>query len=98
LSRKEIVEQLLYPGKRAAKSGRILVVFQNGRSEEFRLVEDSNDTLRVGDEQGKIRDIPKQEIEKCEPVSQMPSGLVDNLTPQQFTDLVEFLYSNRRKK
>jgi putative heme-binding domain-containing protein len=99
LTREEIIEQILEPDKRAAKRGMIMVTFRNGRSEQLQLVKDSDDELQVRDGNGKIRAIPKEEIDECTPVgSSMPSGLGDGLTPQQFSDLVEFVMSRRPRK
>jgi putative heme-binding domain-containing protein len=96
LSREEIVDQVLEPARRAA--GRyVLVQFTDGKSRRFRLEGEDDVALKVRDETtGAALTLKKSELQAYAPArSGMPEGLADALTPQDFTDLVEFLLARK---
>jgi putative heme-binding domain-containing protein len=60
------------------------------------LANENKATLLVGLADGSRRELPRSEIEelKSSPISLMPAGLMDALSPQQVADLMVFLKRN----
>jgi putative heme-binding domain-containing protein len=95
---RELIESVLEPSKRIAPGyQRVTVVTADGRTVNGMLKVDSAHFVEVRTATGMVR-IEREEIEsvRLDPVSDMPEGLVDELTPVQFADLIAYLASLRR--
>jgi putative heme-binding domain-containing protein len=99
LSREEIIEQILEPARRG-KGRSIQVEFKTGHSTEYLLLEEGRDTLKVRDKKtNAIRTLDKKDLETFTRMqSDMPEGMVDHLTPEQFADVIGFLVNSKKSK
>ena len=70
----------------ALKSGEELVAV---------ILTEDKDNYRIGEANGTVRDLPRAEVRevKALPISLMPPGMLDALTPTERTDLLKFLLS-----
>jgi putative heme-binding domain-containing protein len=95
LDREKLVRSILEPSKDIAPQyATWLVATRDGRLlTGVILREDPRGTITLGDAQGKTVEIPVADIEdrRAQPQSIMPDTLIDQMTRQEFRDLVEFL-------
>ena len=75
------------------------VVLMNGRLVSGVKIKDDKEVVTIGDNQGKIHEILKVDIEEMlvQPRSTMPDGLEERLTDQEFLDLLAYLLSQKKK-
>lgn len=97
-SRIHLIESILQPNRSMAQSYQtIVVVLQNGRSVSGIKISENAETLSLGDNQGKIHEIVKTEIDEIarQVISTMPEGLEKKLTDTEFIDLMSYLESQK---
>lgn len=97
-SRIHLIESILEPSRTIAPSyATISVALNDGRVLTGVRVAQSEELITVGDNQGKLHEIPRGDIEEISSpkVSTMPEGLEKKLTDREFVDLVAFLESQK---
>jgi putative heme-binding domain-containing protein len=97
-SRIHIVESILEPSRTVTPGFQTLTVrLVDGRTASGIRVSESDKSLTLADQKGQKLTFAKDEIEaqKAEPKSTMPDGLAQQLTVEQFRDLVAFLVSQQ---
>jgi putative heme-binding domain-containing protein len=95
-SRIHIVESILEPSRTIAPSFETLIVtLKNGKLVTGVKIEETEQTLTLGDDQGRKHVLARADIEerRVSPVSTMPEGLEKRLTEDEFIDLIAFLAS-----
>lgn len=100
-SRMHLIESILEPSRTIAPSYEtITVLLASGLVVSGVKVSESEVALVLGDEQGKLHEIPKGEIDERvrQPRSTMPDGLEKRMTDREFLDLVTFLVSQRKSE
>jgi putative heme-binding domain-containing protein len=100
-SRIHIVESILEPSRTVTPGFQtIAVALRDGRVLAGIKVAETDNTLTLGDNQGQKHELAKAQIEEqtAQLQSTMPDGLVKQLTPDQFVDLVAFLASQRTNR
>ncbi len=100
-SRIHLIESILEPSRTVAPSySTVVVVLNNGRTVAGVRVSENNDLLVVGDNQGKLHEILKSDIDEVvsKAESTMPEGLEKKLTDREFVDLLSFLESQKTGK
>jgi putative heme-binding domain-containing protein len=93
----ELIDSVLEPSKRIARGyQRGTVLTAGGRTITGLLKEETPQYLTVRSGAGMVR-VERDDVESLrrEDVSDMPEGLVDDLTPAQFADLIAYLASLR---
>ncbi|MBP63688.1 MAG: hypothetical protein CMJ62_19360 [Planctomycetaceae bacterium] len=99
-SRIHLIESILEPSRTVAPSYETVnVVLMNGRLVSGVKIKDDKEVVTIGDNQGKIHEILKVDIEEMlvQPRSTMPDGLEERLTDQEFLDLLAYLLSQKKK-
>ncbi|MEX1026628.1 MAG: hypothetical protein WD049_01285 [Candidatus Paceibacterota bacterium] len=99
LSPKQIVTSILEPSRELAAGYKsVMVLTTDGRM--IRGVElESNDEVVVLKTSQSEESVPRNQIEKrTVSGSDMPEGLVDDLNPQEFSDLITFLSGSGRSE
>lgn len=96
-TRREIVESILYPGHIVSDqyaSKKILTL--DGRTLVGLVSERSDGTLLIRDAQNNLTEVAESEVDQILPstTSVMPSGLLDDLTLREISDLMSFLGVN----
>ncbi len=97
-SRIHLIESILEPSRTVAPSySTIVVALKDGKVQSGIRVSETNELLVLGDNQGKLHQIGKQDIEEIttQTVSTMPDGLEKKLTDREFADLLAFLESEK---
>jgi len=95
-SRIHILESILEPSRTIAPSyGTLAVALANGQVLSGVVIAEDNETLTLGDTQGKTQGIRKADIEErlLQPKSTMPEGLEQKFSDREFLDLVAYLTS-----
>ena len=96
--REELIESILKPSAKIAQGFDTYVfVMDDGKQHVGFVTGESAETIAIRKNDGLPLELPQNQIEfrrKQEP-SMMPEGLVNNLTPQQLADLLEYLNSLR---
>lgn len=95
-SRIHIVESILEPSRTVTPGFQtIAVALRNGRVLAGVKIVETDRSLTLGDNQGQKHELAKAEIEEqtAQAQSTMPEGLVKQITPDQFVDLITFLTS-----
>ena len=98
-SRIHIVESILQPSRNMAPSYYTTsVLLDNGKTINGVIQQETDTTLKIGDNEGKIHEIPKGEIERRrqQNKSTMPEGLEKKLTDREFVDLIAFLLFQKK--
>ena len=93
-SRIHLIESILEPSRTIAPSYEtITVVLATGRVVTGVRTTETDDTLTLGDDQGKSHEIRKVEIDErsAQPRSTMPEGVEKRLSDREFLDLIAFL-------
>jgi putative membrane-bound dehydrogenase-like protein len=93
-SRIHIVESILEPSRTVATGYQtVAFVLRDGRVLTGIKIGETDDMLKLADNEGKKHVLMKADIEdqKAQPLSTMPDGLVKQLTVDQFVDLVGYL-------
>ncbi len=97
LDREKIARSILTPSKDIAPQYTTwLIATRSGQVfTGILLLEDPRGTITLGDAQGKTVEIPVADIEerRAQTKSIMPDNLIDQMTRQEFRDLVEFLFT-----
>jgi putative heme-binding domain-containing protein len=72
------------------------VALKNGRVETGLLAAEDDQTVTLKAENDALKVFPKKDVEELtvQPKSVMPEGLANNMTPQDFRDLVRFLMAH----
>ena len=99
-SRIHLIESILEPSRTVAPSYETLNIFlMNGRLVSGVKIKEDKDVVTIGDNQGKVHEILRDEIEEMQvqPRSTMPDGLEKRLTDQEFLDLLAYLLSQKKK-
>jgi putative membrane-bound dehydrogenase-like protein len=94
-----IVESILQPSATIIEGYRVsTLVLDDGRSLTGLVLDDTPDTLRVIDAEGRSTSVRKDAIEEraVQQVSLMPAGYDRTLTPEELADLVAFLLTQKR--
>lgn len=97
-ARPHLIESLLEPSRQILEGFRSSVIStSDGRVVSGIVKRQSDVGLTIVDGNGKSQTIPSRDIEdrRDDPLSLMPSGLAEALTPAQFTDLIAYLESLR---
>jgi putative heme-binding domain-containing protein len=95
-SRIHIVESILEPSRTVATGYQtIAFVLRDGRVLTGIKIGETDDMLKLADNEGKTHVVMKADIEeqKAQPQSTMPDSLVKQLTVDQFVDLIGYLAS-----
>jgi putative membrane-bound dehydrogenase-like protein len=95
-SRIHLVESILEPSRTIAPSYvTVAIVRTDGRLLSGVKVRETGRAVTIGDREGKLHAIPRDEIEELtvQPISTMPEGLEKQLTEHEFVDLIAFLMS-----
>ena len=95
-TRAQILESVLYPSKQiAAGYEQSLVRTKDGNTYAGVVRQETPDEITLFDSTAKKIVVRKSDIQvrKTTPVSVMPEGLQQGLTPQQFADLISYLQS-----
>jgi putative heme-binding domain-containing protein len=98
LSRIHIVESILEPSRTVTPGYQtIAVALRSGRVLAGVKVAETDRSLTLGDNQGQKHELAKTEIDEqaTQTQSTMPDGLVKQITPDQFVDLIAFLTSRK---
>lgn len=94
-----IVESIIQPSATIIEGYRVsTLVLDDGRSLTGLVLDDTPDTVRVIDAEGRSTSVRKDTIEEraVQQVSLMPAGYDRTLTPQELADLVAFLLTQKR--
>jgi len=97
-SRIHLIESILEPGRTVAPSySTLAVVLENGQIHSGIKVSETNLTLVLGDNKGKLHELAKSKIETTakQATSTMPEGLEKKMTDREFLDLIAFLESQK---
>lgn len=97
-SRIHLIESILEPSRTVAPSYTTVVVAMNdGKVISGIRVSESDETLVLGDSQGKLHQIATTDVEEIatQTVSTMPDGLEKKLSDREFADLLAFLESEK---
>ncbi|HEY2251442.1 MAG TPA: HEAT repeat domain-containing protein, partial [Planctomycetaceae bacterium] len=100
-SRIHIVESILEPSRTVTPGYQtIAVALRSGRVLAGVKIAETDRSLTIGDNQGQKHELAKTEIEEQTAQSQstMPDGLMKQITPGEFVDLIAFLTSRKEKK
>ncbi len=95
--RPHLIESVLEPSRQIVEGYRTTTVTTaDGRSFSGILKEETADRLVLVDANGRYA-VPRADVEsrRVEPVSLMPEGLVNDLTPDRFADLIAYLETLR---
>src|SRR5262245_31333056 len=95
-SRIHIVESILEPSRTVATGYQtVTFVLRDGRVLTGIKIGETDDMLKLADNEGKKHVLMKADIEeqRAQPQSTMPDGLVKQLTAEQFVDLIGYLAS-----
>jgi putative membrane-bound dehydrogenase-like protein len=94
-----IAESILQPSATIIEGYRVsALVLDDGRSLTGLVLDDTPDTVRVIDGEGRSTSVRKDAIEEraVQQVSLMPAGYDRTLTPEELADLVAFLLTQKR--
>jgi putative heme-binding domain-containing protein len=94
-----IVESILEPSAAIIEGYRVsTLLLADGRSLTGLVLDDTPDSVRVIDVEGRSTNVRKDQIETraVQPVSLMPAGYERTLTPEELADLVAFLLCQTR--
>ena len=71
------------------------ITLKNGAELAAVMLTEDKEKFRIGEANGAVRDLPRAEVRevKALPVSLMPPGLLEALTPAEQNDLIKFLLS-----
>lgn len=100
-SRIHIVESILEPSRTVTPGFQtIAIALRDGRVLAGIKIAETDNTLTLGDNQGQKHELTKAQIEEqtAQTQSTMPDGLVKQLSPDQFVDLIAFLTSQRANR
>ncbi len=95
-SRVHVVESILEPSRTIAPSYvTVALVKTDGRLLSGVKVRETDNAVTIGDSEGKLHEIPRDEIDELtvQSISTMPEGLEKRLTEREFVDLIAFLMS-----
>ena len=92
-AKREIVESILYPAHVISDQYASKKVLTNDGRVSIGVVSDRGATIEVRDANNHVTEIDKSDIDQIRPstASIMPSGLLDDLTLRQISDLMAFL-------
>jgi putative heme-binding domain-containing protein len=96
--RAEIITSVLDPSQRIAEGfQRVTITTVDGRTLRGRLLKEEPTFVEIRSGSHVVH-VERTNIDTLEldPVSEMPEGLVDHLTPAQFADLIAFLESQKK--
>jgi putative heme-binding domain-containing protein len=94
--RAEIIRSILHPADRVASGYQpVVLAMSDGRILSGRLTAETGETLELTTPELKRLQVSRSEVRerRTSNESLMPAGLVDTLTPIEFTDLVSYLAS-----
>ena len=100
-SRIHLIESILEPSRSVAPSySTVTVALNDGKVVSGIRVSESDQTLVLGDNQGRLHEIATEDVVETadQTVSTMPEGLEKKMTPQEFTDLLAFLESEKSSR
>ncbi|HMB05951.1 MAG TPA: HEAT repeat domain-containing protein, partial [Isosphaeraceae bacterium] len=92
----ELVRSVLEPSDRIATGYRpVLLALRDGKVLTGLVRSETDSYVEIVDADAKLTRVPKAEVEgrRVGDISIMPTGLVDTLTPLEFTDLISYLQS-----
>jgi putative heme-binding domain-containing protein len=99
LSREKLIDSILTPSKEIAPAFTSwFIATRDGKVRTGLIVEEGpNSTVTVADSRGALEIIHRTAIEERHPVatSIMPDNLPEQMTPQEFRDLVAFLVGRK---
>jgi putative heme-binding domain-containing protein len=98
MSKEQIIRSVVMPNAEISKGYETVTVLTvEGDTLSGFVIERTDETLSLGVANGKRVDIPIEdiEIEQARKASSMPEGLVKQIAPIEFLDLVEFLSAQR---
>jgi putative membrane-bound dehydrogenase-like protein len=99
--REELMTSVLEPSKVIAQGYETIVVTTTaGKTLTGVFKGETGDAVSLVDVEGKLHTVAKTDIDerKYSPVSQMPNGLSDGMTLQDFADVIAFLEARREEK
>ncbi len=97
-ARPHLIESLLEPSRQIVEGYRTsVIVTVDGRVQNGIVKTRSDTSIMLADVDGKTHEIAVADIEEREEtsLSLMPEGLMDDLTPAQFTDIIAYLETLR---
>ena len=100
-SRIHLIESILEPSRSVAPSySTVTVALNDGKVVSGIRVSESDQTLVLGDNQGRLHEIATEDVVETadQTVSTMPEGLEKKMTPQEFTDLLAFLEAEKSSR
>jgi len=98
-NRADAIESVLKPSARLTPGYiPVLIATDEGQVHSGLIKNETTTHIELINAEGKLRRIARQAIEVRRPaqVSTMPEGLADRFTPNEFSDLIEFLMSLRQ--
>jgi putative membrane-bound dehydrogenase-like protein len=98
-SRIHLIESILQPSRTIAPSySTHSIVLTDGRVLSGVKIAEDQDSITLGDAQGKVHQIAKEMIDQsvAQKISTMPEGLEKKLTERELIDLLAFLLSNKK--
>jgi putative heme-binding domain-containing protein len=98
--RGQLAEHVLLPSK-SIREGyqQVTVILNSGKTQSGLVSSESTDSLVLRDAEGKLHTLLKSQIDERQgsAVSLMPERLVEGISLEEFSDLVSFLQSLRRR-
>ena len=98
-SRIHLIESILEPSRTVAPSyATVVLALEDGQVLSGVRIAETEATLTLGDNKGKVHTIKRSEIDqlKVQLQSTMPEGLEKRLTDREFVDLLIFLISQKK--
>jgi putative heme-binding domain-containing protein len=99
--REDLMTSVLEPSKVIAQGYETIVITTTaGKTLTGVFKGETGDAVNLADVEGKMHTVAKKDIDErsFSPVSQMPNGLSDGMTLQDFTDVIAFLEARREEK
>ena len=96
-----IVESILEPSRTIAPSFETsVIILKSGKIITGVKVDENEKMLTLADNQGQKHMIAKADIDERQvsPISTMPDGLEKKFTPEEFSDLIAFLVSQKETR
>lgn len=97
-ARREVLESILYPGHVVSDQYASKKVLTIDGTLMIGMLNDLGETIEIRDAANNVSELAKSEIDQILPstTSIMPSGLLDNLTMQEISDLMAYLSSDTK--
>ncbi|TWU02103.1 PVC-type heme-binding CxxCH protein [Neorhodopirellula pilleata] len=97
MNKEHIIRSIVWPNEEISKGYEtVMVLTYDGEVINGFVLAETDEMIRLGVADGKIKEIEKEEIEVQKPMkaSSMPEGLTETIAPSEFLDLLAFLTGN----